>query len=409
MKICTKCKKELADDFKLCPYCGEIAPKNPVPQDQANAIKGFQEIVDEASGKLDTPEQHFQNGYCFWFGEGETLNGQPIKQDYYRAFSELSKAAGMGHAEATGYLGVCYSEGKGVETDTEKAIYYWTKAIAMGDHASAYHYGLNCKYGKNNIPMNEKKAFKLLSEAAHAELKAKDSIATTVWMEFADCFHHGVGTDINNQEAIRWYTLVTENDDDCPNSHRALIELYNTISSSSLVFSTMYRKEKLRSYTYLATKENDTEAQSQLGYYNETGYCNPKNVAEAIKWYEKASNGGNAKASSLLADLYRKGTDVKKDETKAFELYNLSLKQGFNGASYNVMMAYIYGRGVKQNLDMATKLAEEKLAKGDGSGAYEMGQYYEKKHKKKLAADWYMSGYMVGHALSKTAYNKLML
>jgi TPR repeat protein len=52
-----------------------------------------------------------------------------------------------------------------------------------------------------------------------------------------------------------------------------------------------------------AADRNDSYAQYNLGWAYESGEGVPKDKQEAIKWYGKASDGGNQEASARLAAL----------------------------------------------------------------------------------------------------------
>jgi tetratricopeptide (TPR) repeat protein len=58
--------------------------------------------------------------------------------DYDKALKYLTKAAGLGDADAHFRLGKMYMEGEGVEKDEEKAVDHWEKA-AIGGHPYARH------------------------------------------------------------------------------------------------------------------------------------------------------------------------------------------------------------------------------------------------------------------------------
>ena len=48
-----------------------------------------------------------------------------------------------------------------------------------------------------------------------------------------------------------------------------------------------------------------------------------KNLEKAIHWYQKAAENGNKFAQCNLGICYQYGDGVKKDETKAFNWYNI--------------------------------------------------------------------------------------
>ena len=54
-------------------------------------------------------------------------------------------------------------------------------------------------------------------------------------------------------------------------------------------------------------EKGDSIAQCSVGYYYETGKGVAKNMAEAVKWYEKSASQGNATAQYNLGLCYFHG------------------------------------------------------------------------------------------------------
>jgi len=69
-------------------------------------------------------------------------------------------------------------------------------------------------------------------------------------------------------------------------------------------------------------------AQYNLGklYYNAPGNF-PRDYREAAYWFQQAADLGNAKSQTMLAEMYKKGTGVKKDLKKSLFWYKKAGKQ----------------------------------------------------------------------------------
>lgn len=116
---------------------------------------------------------------------------------------------------------------------------------------------------------------------------------------------------------------------------------------------------------------NDDVLQNDIGCMFENGLFGPKNISEAVKWYEKSVAQGNDYAKSNLADIFRKGTGgYTIDMKRAFELYKSC---GFPYAHYRVGEFYEKGWGTEVNIAEAKRyyrlafqeghpLAKKKLA-----------------------------------------------
>ena len=57
-----------------------------------------------------------------------------------------------------------------------------------------------------------------------------------------------------------------------------------------------------------------------LGAFNASGRGVPKNIPEAIKWYERAADSGNPSAMAGLAAIYATGDGVEADREYAKQL-----------------------------------------------------------------------------------------
>jgi Sel1 repeat len=74
-----------------------------------------------------------------------------------------------------------------------------------------------------------------------------------------------------------------------------------------------------------------------------------RNDAEAIKWYRKAAEQGDALAQFNLGIMYTKGEGVSQNATEAALWYHLAADHGLAGAQFNLGMMYVEGQGVSQD------------------------------------------------------------
>lgn len=100
----------------------------------------------------------------------------------------------------------------------------------------------------------------------------------------------------------------------------------------------------------------NSQAQAALGDYYANVYEDAKRQADypqAITWYEKAAEQGEAYSQVALAHLYYEGTAVPKDLTRAYKWADVSAKAGINDTQ--VLLAYMYknGEGVAKDAQKA--------------------------------------------------------
>ena len=62
----------------------------------------------------------------------------------------------------------------------------------------------------------------------------------------------------------------------------------------------------------------------------------PKNKAEAVKWYRKAAEQGDADAQFNLGSMYVQGGGVPVNNIKAYIWFSLAKAQGHKGAASNL-------------------------------------------------------------------------
>lgn len=81
-------------------------------------------------------------------------------------------------------------------------------------------------------------------------------------------------------------------------------------------------------------------------YYDGEGVA--KDFTEAVKWYTKAAQQGNAEAQYSLAWCYGHEQGVAKDLTEAFKWYTKAANQGNADAQYCLARCYGEGKGVTE-------------------------------------------------------------
>ena len=69
-------------------------------------------------------------------------------------------------------------------------------------------------------------------------------------------------------------------------------------------------------------------AQHRLGYMYANGQGVQKDDAQAVKWFRKAAEQGNAKAQYCLGVMYDSGIGVQKDEAQTVKWYSKAAQQG---------------------------------------------------------------------------------
>ena len=102
-----------------------------------------------------------------------------------------------------------------------------------------------------------------------------------------------------------------------------------------------------------------------------------KNHAEAMKWYRKAAEKGNANALFRMGYMYENGKSVKKDYAEAMKWYRKAAEKGHAEAIFCIGFLYLLGNGVKHDYSLAMKCFKKANEKGYARAAYWVGYMYE--------------------------------
>ena len=143
-------------------------------------------------------------------------------------------------------------------------------------------------------------------------------------------------------------------------------------------------------------------ALNAIGATYELGKGVPKDEAEAVKWYRKAAEQGNASGQWFLGWHYEKGQGVKQDYGEAVKWYRKAAEQGNAGAQNSLGICYKTGRGVKQDYGEAVKWYSKAAEQGNSDGQANMGRCCEQGRgvpkDYASAVDWYRKAAEQGNA-----------
>ena len=120
-------------------------------------------------------------------------------------------------------------------------------------------------------------------------------------------------------------------------------------------------------------------AQVELGHiyaFGKKPFNGGKDMCQAVYWYSKAADQGNAEAQNSLGVCYANGTGVKKNPDRALQLYRLSAKGGNAFAIFNLGNYYAKEGDFREAKEYYLRAA----AKDHPSAMYNLGMiYYEGK------------------------------
>jgi TPR repeat protein len=118
--------------------------------------------------------------------------------------------------------------------------------------------------------------------------------------------------------------------------------------------------------------------QASLAFLYRDGYGGVRqDNAEAIKWYQKAADQGNAMALGNLGWFYREGVGVTRDYQKSVEYYRKGADAGDLGSISAMGYAAQNGLGLPQSYEEARKWYEKGANAGDAYSMASLGFLYD--------------------------------
>ncbi len=162
-----------------------------------------------------------------------------------------------------------------------------------------------------------------------------------------------------------------------------------------------------------SAEQGNAKAQNNLANMYCSGRRVKRDYEEAVKWYRESAKQGNAEAQNNFANMYYYGRGVKRDYGEAVKWYRESAKQGYAWGQNNLGNMYLWGNGVEQDYVEAVKWYRKSAEQGNDRACYSMGYMYEKgkgvpKKDYRLAVHWYKEAEKLGNTLAKSTYERVI-
>jgi len=123
----------------------------------------------------------------------------------------------------------------------------------------------------------------------------------------------------------------------------------------------------------------DANSQCTIAVCFENGLLGVKtNQDDAVKWFRKAAENGNALAQSNLGLCYFNGTGVKTDFVEAIKWLRKASQQNEAGAQGMLGIAYEYGQGVPQDYVESAEWYRKAAEQGVSVAQFSLGLSYAK-------------------------------
>lgn len=262
-----------------------------------------------------------------------------------------------------------YEKGLGATVSYSEAVKWYSAAAENGHGHAAYRLGKFYADGIS-IPQDYDMALKWFHRAA--ELKDKYA-----YFALGKAFFDGTGTERDYSKSAAWFQKAS--DEGLPFASYRLAAMYRLgigIDADTTKASELY------SIALSGFRESDnTNPDVQLEYRIGSMYLNGEGIAtdpqEALNWFLKSADGGNAFAAYQAAQILldKKDAHWEGDETQGQKLFSdalagfLSLEKDKPDAQleYRIGSMYLNGKGTAVDLH---KALERFLKSADGGNAF---------------------------------------
>ena len=125
-----------------------------------------------------------------------------------------------------------------------------------------------------------------------------------------------------------------------------------------------------------AADQGNAQAQCSLGYMYNTGRGVAQDYAEAVRWYRNAADQGDAIAQYNLGVMYDNGTGVNQNYAEAVNWFRKAANQGNANAQCHLGSMYYNGTGVDKDLAKAREWWEKAAAQGNPTAKSNLERYF---------------------------------
>jgi TPR repeat protein len=285
-----------------------------------------------------------------------------LKEKYYeQAVNLFKESRRLGCTEASNNLGMCYEQGTGVERDMKEALECYMEAATQGYSQGMFNVGYLHLCRAKTSKLNED-----YEKAAHWFRVAivKDPSLRDAYFYLGVLFEKGLGVDCDYHNAFGYYKKATtlEHPKAATKCGNLLISPYGLIKPDKAEALKFYKR---------GSELGDAEAYLRMAeIYEEGDEDIHKNEKLAIQYYERARELGLAEGSVNLSRMYETGTGVRKDTNRAKEL----LIEGANNGSY-IARNKLISTGVLPSI----RVNEERDEGSSVLGPYRTGMYFPKR------------------------------
>ena len=306
------------------------------------------------------------------------LEGMGVNEDYQQAMDWLERAADAGNANAMFCIGAMFEEGQGTARNIRDAKYWYNEAANRGIEEAKRRLG-----DLENKEDEARKKNNTVREETTTRIIAEGEVPSAI------------RDKIQRQEKTLQNNDVIEREVKLPKDYFALAE--------------NFKKEKdyikAMEYYRIAADAGDPRAMENIGRIYRFGWGVRQDDQQAMKWYERAFDAGNATATIAMTEIgdgYCDGTSFGCQQAMLW--YKKAADAGNADAMNKIGMMYVKGLAGR-DYQQAMKWYERAADTGNFIAMINIGKMYEYgfgvKQDYQQAIEWYKKATDAGYEISQ--------
>lgn len=280
----------------------------------------------------------------------------------------LQQKASAGDVQTQLLLGMVYQNGCGVvKRDSALELNWYHKAADQANSLAENQIG---SYYDNGAGHNQAEGFKWYRKAAeHGDAVAENNVGSM--------YLDGAGVQQDFAEGVAWLRKAVEHGAEGPIEQ--LLFLYDSGKALPGKNLAENKKEGLALLQSWADQGSSTAQYVLAGAYKGGLLGLPSDRAQMLYWLRKAAEKSPV-AEAHVGWVYSQGDGVAKDYEEAVRWYRKSAEHGDATGQANLGFMYINGSGVHKDLVEGAKRVQAAAEQGDGPAQYYLAELYEDGH-----------------------------
>lgn len=307
------------------------------------------------ASKFGCAEAEYNMALAYEFGDDY------ISKDPEKAFEWYSKAAEKNHPEALCQLANYYWDGNEIEQNKRTALSYYIKAAEKGNLFAMSKLSHIYKYESDVVETNDGETSKWDKVYFETCFEKANEGCEDYYSDLSSCYRHGIGTDENLDESLKWIILAIE-------SEKHSIYLIKNLDEMVYIYNELDTVEKgINLYETIAAGGNQDIQYALAEHYMDGDYFFPKDFKKALYWYGLVSGDRKEDAQARINEINSLNLNV--DETEPYTADNVS----------NTSVDYSYQKIADQLVSEGHQLLEaiKLLREKTGLGLAEAKTYVE--------------------------------